>query len=488
MFLRPRPSLLHDLRLAALDALRAKVMIADPDLTIVYANPAVMRLLGEAEAELRQALPRFSLAGLIGSNIDVFHRQPDHQRRMLAVLDKPHAATIQIGPHVFDLLVTPLAREGQRLGFVVEWEDAKHRLLNLDYAAQIEAIGRSNAVISFDPQGTILDANQPFLAVMGYTLEEVRGQPHAMFMPPEEARGPEYAAMWEELRAGKFRTGRIRRMAKGGRVVWIEATYNPILDEKGRVVKVVKFASDVTAQALLAAQLGETVLEVDATVQETRAAAAKTVAATSQATGDIRDAAASGGEMARAMRDVLRGMDRAREGTEAAFAQALAVSDNTDAMARAAQAMGGIVALIRSVASQINLLALNATIEAARAGDAGKGFAVVAGEVKNLAVQAARATEQITTEIDGLQNLSSGVAQAVIGIRDAVGGVREEVAQATTAVQAQTDGAERIRTQLETAAGAVEGLAREMTGISDAVSKVSDSVTRTREASQAMGS
>ncbi|WP_242531000.1 PAS domain-containing protein [Roseococcus thiosulfatophilus] len=196
MFIRSKPPLADRLQGAALAALRGNVMIADRDLNIVYVNPSVVRLLSASEADLRRELPRFSVAGLIGSNFDVFHRQPDHQRHTLAALDKPHAATIRIGAQVFDLVVTPLDEDGQRIGFVVEWEDATHRLKNLDYAAEIAAIGRTNAVISFTPQAEVLTANKAFLDVMGYRLEEIQGRPHSLFMPPEDVGLPEYRAMW----------------------------------------------------------------------------------------------------------------------------------------------------------------------------------------------------------------------------------------------------------------------------------------------------
>ncbi|MFC5309582.1 hypothetical protein ACFPM2_31170, partial [Azospirillum picis] len=118
-------------KMAALDALRAKVMVADEDLTIVHVNPAVVALLREAEADLRKELPRLDVSRLVGSNIDIFHKNPGHQRQLLGRLTKPYGATIKVGGHQFDLLVTPLTENGKRIGFVVEWADAKERLENL---------------------------------------------------------------------------------------------------------------------------------------------------------------------------------------------------------------------------------------------------------------------------------------------------------------------------------------------------------------------
>ena len=107
-------------QVAALESLRTSVMIADSKLNITYMNPAVFALMREAEEDLKRELPNFSVATLIGSNIDVFHKNPGHQRGMLAKLYKPHAATIRVGRRVFDLLVTPLIDKDQRTGFVVE--------------------------------------------------------------------------------------------------------------------------------------------------------------------------------------------------------------------------------------------------------------------------------------------------------------------------------------------------------------------------------
>jgi PAS domain S-box-containing protein len=235
-------------RITALHALRANVMIADNELNIAYMNPAVVTLMQEAEADLRKELPGFSVANLIGANIDSFHKNPSHQRKMLATLDRPHAASIKVGSRVFDLLVSPLIEKGERLGFVVEWTDARDRLLNLDYAAYFAAIGTSQAVIEFTIDGRIVTANANFLGAVGYTLDEVRGQHHSLFVDPAYRQSNEYRMFWEKLGRGEYDAGQYKRIAKGGREVWLQASYNPIYDANGKPAKVVKYATDITAQ------------------------------------------------------------------------------------------------------------------------------------------------------------------------------------------------------------------------------------------------
>ena len=119
-----------------------------------------------------------------------------------------------------------------------------------DMRGQIAAIGKSNAVIEFQLDGTILTANDNFLQTLGYTLEEVRGKHHSIFVDPVHARTPEYRQFWEKLGRGEFDSGRYKRIAKGGKEIWIQASYNAILDRSGRPFKVVKFATDITAQKM----------------------------------------------------------------------------------------------------------------------------------------------------------------------------------------------------------------------------------------------
>lgn len=240
----------------ALDSLSACVMIADEALSIVYLNPAVRDLLTSAEQEIRKELPNFRVSELVGQNIDCFHRNPAHQRRLLESLHTIHRATIRVGGRSFDLVATPvIGTGGKPCGVAVEWQDASLRLQNLNFAAQADAISRVQAVIEFNLDGTIVTANDNFLAALGYRLEEIVGKHHRMFVPQQEQDGPAYQEFWSRLNSGHFQSGEFRRVGRGGRDVWILASYNPVLDEKGKPFKVVKFATDVTAEKLKNADL-----------------------------------------------------------------------------------------------------------------------------------------------------------------------------------------------------------------------------------------
>lgn len=236
---RPAAALLE----TAVEALRTNVMLADPNLNITYLNPAVRELLLAAEADLRSDLPNFSVDRLVGANIDVFHKNPSHQRNMLATLTKPHEATIRVGGRAFDLLVTPLLQGGKRAGFVVEWADASHRLASEDFASQIAAIGRSQAMIEFTLDGTIVNANPLFLEALGYRLEEIVGRKHAIFAEPSYRDSEDYRQFWTALSSGEFQSGEFRRVRKDGSFVTIQGSYNPIIGPDGKVAKVVKFAT-----------------------------------------------------------------------------------------------------------------------------------------------------------------------------------------------------------------------------------------------------
>ena len=477
-------------RLKALDALRTNVMIADTDLTITYMNPAVMALMREAEPELKKELPRFSVERLIGSNIDIFHKNPVHQRKMLAGLDRPHSATIQVGSRRFDLRVCPILQGRTRLGFVVEWADARERLLNLDYAAQIAAIGRSQSIIQFSTDGIILDANENFLRTMGYTLEEVRGRHHGIFVEAALRDSPEYKQFWERLRAGQYQAAQFKRLAKDGSAIWIEGSYNPILDEQGRVAKVVKFATDVTSEVRLLGELKALIdvnfAEIEGAMSLSNAEAGAAARAADETARSVQTVAASAEELAGSIGEIARNMAQSRVATENASGQANAGEENTAKLMAAAQAMTGVVNLIQNIAGQVNLLALNATIEAARAGEAGKGFAVVAAEVKNLASQTAAATEQIAREIEAIQSTSGAVAGSLSAIREAVESVREHVAVTASAVEEQTAVTQSMSASMGSASAAVQTVSASVGQIAAAVDQAAGTVVKTKEAAKVL--
>ena len=477
-------------RNAALDALRTNVMMADNDLTITYMNPSAIALMREAEADLKKELPRFNVATLIGSNIDIFHKNPSHQQKLLATLQKPHSATINLGPRTFDLLVSPLTENGRRIGFVVEWADAKERLLNLDYATRYTAIDQAQAVIEFSPDGVILNANSKFLNTMGYTLAEVRGQHHRMFVEPGYQSSAEYAEFWASLRRGQSLAKQFKRLGKNGNEIWLEGSYNPLFDAQGNVSKIIKFATDISPQVGLLSNLkqlidqnfGEIDSAIDLSGNETRSA----TSAAGETSANVQSVAESVEQLATSIGEISRSMASSRSATDNAFEQIISLGKNTDTLANAAQAMNGIVGLIRSVASQINLLALNATIESARAGEAGKGFAVVASEVKNLAVQAAKATEQISAEITGIQTTSVAVADALGAIRDAVTMVRDSVTVTAAAVEEQSAVTRDMSANMHNASTSVHTVSNNITEIAAAVLAAGQAVSKTKEAARVL--
>jgi methyl-accepting chemotaxis protein len=240
----------------ATDSLTANVMVADADLNITYVNDAVVAFLKEAEADIQKDLPRFSVAALVGSNIDIFHKNPAHQRQMLAHLDRVHRATIRVGGRAFDLTATPLKdKKGQRLGTAVEWNNAALRLQSSEYAAKVTAMARSQAVIEFGMDGSILTANENFLKALGYSLPEIVGKHHSMFVEATTRDSSAYREFWASLNRGDYQMAEYKRIGKGGKEVWILASYNPILDENGKPFKVVKFATDVTEDKLRTSDL-----------------------------------------------------------------------------------------------------------------------------------------------------------------------------------------------------------------------------------------
>ena len=291
--------------------------------------------------------------------------------------------------------------------FATDITEAKARAL--DAAGQIAAIGRSQAVISFAPDGTVLDANEKFLHATGYALAEVKGRHHAMFVLPEERDADTYRAFWAALRRGEFHAAEFRRLGKAGREVWLRATYNPILDADGQIIKIVKFAVDVTVQA------------------NARDGFRRTF-------GSI---AAGVGQLNQSIQEIAVTMQRSKDSAGGAVDGVATAGGSAQNLNGATRDMGRIVDMIKDITSRINLLALNATIESARAGEAGRGFAVVANEVKGLANQARAATQEIEQEITGIQATTADVVAVLDAIRRSIEAVSDHVTSTAASVEEQ---------------------------------------------------
>ncbi|MDR3436669.1 PAS domain-containing methyl-accepting chemotaxis protein [Telmatospirillum sp.] len=359
-----------------------------------------------------------------------------------------------------------------------------------DLLGKVAAVGKSQAVIEFNLDGTIITANQNFLSALGYDLSEVVGKHHSMFVEPALRSSSEYSDFWAKLRRGEFQHAQYKRIGKGGKVVWIEGSYNPILDLNGKPCKVVKFAVDITRQIALLQDLKQLIdvnfSEIDSAIHQSNQQSDAAISAASETSGNVQTVAAGTEELAASITEISDSMSKSQVATDSAVDQVVQADGAAQKLADAAAAMGGIVGLIQNIAGQINLLALNATIESARAGEAGKGFAVVANEVKNLANQAAKATEQISKEIENVQSISKEAVSALDGIRRSIDTVREYVSTTASAVEEQSAVTRDMSANMQNASASVDMISRNITGIAAAIRQAEAAVGKTKEAAQVL--
>ncbi|WP_458735765.1 methyl-accepting chemotaxis protein [Zobellella taiwanensis] len=387
-------------RQAEYEALRAHLAVIEfsPEGEILDASPAFLAMVGFSLAELAGQPHRLlCLPGQADSaRYREFWQQLRRGQGQSGTFGRRHRNGNPLWLEASYMPVFDTAGRVARVLKVASDVTARQRQHEARQAV-LDALHRSMAVIEFTPDGTVLDANDNFLATMGYRREQIQGQHHRIFCEPEfYRRHPEF---WRELAAGEHKTGRFKRLHGSGGEIWLEASYNPILDTQGRTVRVVKLASDITERVQQALRTREAAELASVTAVQTAHIAER-------GNGSLQASVDLSARIAQQLEQAVQVIGRLNE-------QARSIED--------------IVATISSVADQTNLLALNAAIEAARAGEFGRGFAVVADEVRQLAGRTSRATAEIGRVVQQNRELTGEVSSAISQAAEVAGQGRQQV-------------------------------------------------------------
>ncbi len=293
----------------------------------------------------------------------------------------------------------------------------ENKLQNLYYQGQIEAIHKSHAIIEFDMDGNILHANDNFLNTMGYHLDEIVGKHHSIFCTNSYKNSIEYVKFWEKLKKGKHDAGEYLRLGKNSKNIWIQATYNPIMDLDNKPVKVVKYATDITFKKNLFFDIEskvsdfknsldyllKTSMNMTKRAKETTKSSQEVSNSINIISEGVIDIDSKTDHMHNSMIEISTISSEAKNIAQLVSNQSKSTSSSINNLDAQSQKIGQTIQIISQIAFQTNILSLNAAVEAATAGEAGKGFAVVASEVRNLATRSNEAAKEITQMVEDIQ-------------------------------------------------------------------------------------
>ena len=401
--------------------------------------------------------------------------------------------------------LSSLAAGGRTLALAAVVDITDRKKLDVEHAGRTAAVNRSMAIVEFEIDGKIVTANENFLKIMGYSLDEIKGRHHSIFVDEAYRQSFEYREFWTKLEHGEFQTGEYRRLGKGGRVVWIQGSYSPILDHQGRPIRVVKYATEVTsqvrmrkdleavvgkvaenAQALASAseELTTVSQQMASSAEETRAQANVVAGAGEQMSKNAQNVSKSVEDLGASIREIAKSAHEAAKVATTGVEVANTTTGTVAKLGESSAEIGKVLKVITSIAQQTNLLALNATIEAARAGEAGKGFAVVANEVKELAKETAKATEDIGQKIDAIRQVTQGAVEAIARISQIIIQINDYQSTIAGAVEEQSATAREIGLGGADAARGSAEIARNIASVAQASHHAAEGASNTQKAAE----
>ena len=364
-------------------------------------------------------------------------------------------------PYYVDAVIAPILGENGKpkkyLGVRYDITAAETERQNM--RGVFRAIDSVFAYVEFDLDGNFIEANKNFQNLMEYPMDGLRGRHHRVLCEASAAQSQEYHEFWADLKSGKSKSGEFKRLSRSGKELWLQSVYSPVTDETGRVVKLIMIATDVTAavrQRLSLAQILKQVSENAQTLssaseelsansqqmvsnaEETSAQAGVVSVAAQQVSANVQTVAAGTEEMSASIREIAKNAHDAAKVAAVGVTAADSATDTISKLGLSSAEIGKVIKTITSIAQQTNLLALNATIEAARAGEAGKGFAVVANEVKELAKETAKATEDISQKIEKIQADTRHAVAAIGEIAGVINKINDFQNTIASAVEEQT--------------------------------------------------
>jgi methyl-accepting chemotaxis protein len=486
----------HARKVEALTKFRPNIEF-DADGTIIWANQLFLDMVG------------YTLEEIKGKNHSMFLDGTDRGQEFWAKLQQGVPQTGEYkrlckgGKEVWlSCTYYPVSDPDGKVYRVMQFatDTTATKLRNADFASQVAAVRKSQIVIEYSMDGTILDVNENFEKLFGYTRDELLGKNAGMFVDEATRKSAAFREVWEKLNRGEFFSAETKRIGKGGRELWIEASYNPILDLNGKPYKVVNYFIDMSERvktahevaqiseglASAAEELTATSQQMSANAEETATQASVVSAGTEQVNKNLQTVATGTEEMSASIREIAKNAHESAKVATAAVKVAEDTNQVVNKLGDSSTEIGQVIKVITSIAQQTNLLALNATIEAARAGEAGKGFAVVANEVKELAKQTAKATEDISRKIEAIQGDTKGAVAAIAHISEVIKQVNDISNTIATAVEEQNATTNEMARNVSEAAKGSGEITKNISGVAEAAQSTTHGANDSLKAAQAL--